>query len=573
MNKIFTIIFTIISLNIATGQGFINNGSQIYVSNGTYIVINDSLGSYTNDSVNTNLGKIYLLGTIALGGNWTNNVYQTGVLKQNSTGTVNFNGTSTQVISGINKTDFTNINIDSASYVVVNPGYLITTNNINNKGTLRFLSDSIQTAEFYDGGNFSNYSGNGKYQFERYISPNKWHYVSSTMTTSSSPVNGLSGFSVYTYYEPSFSWNPTPSNSYLKNLVGYDVKLNASTGAKIVFDGDFFTNADTISLSYLFDGWNMIGNPYPVTIDWDAASGWTKTNLSGGIYIWDPDFGPNGNYRYYIQGGGSANTTNQYIAPTQGFWVECTTTPCSVSINNNAKVQNKKGVFRNSNQEGDFIILKLNDKNNELVDQSSIRFHEEATEIYDYNLDLRKMTHPEDNGSQVYTITSNNRMVAINSMPYPVDNKTIPLNLKIRNNNNFTLSFDLSNYYYSKRVYLEDTKNNEFIELFDGYTYAFTEQIGNFNDRFILHFADQKSSSLDEDNVKRPYIVNSANTINIKSLNNANIKLFNVEGKLLLDEYNVYGDYILEKPEYSKGIYLLQIQSGNYTQTEKIIIN
>ena len=35
------------------------------------------------------------------------------------------------------------------------------------------------------------------------------------------------------------------------------------------------------------DGWNLVGNPFPSTIDWNAASGWTKTNVETSIYITD----------------------------------------------------------------------------------------------------------------------------------------------------------------------------------------------------------------------------------------------------------------------------------------------
>ena len=31
-------------------------------------------------------------------------------------------------------------------------------------------------------------------------------------------------------------------------------------------------------------GFNLVGNPYPSAIDWDAASGWTKTNIDNAVY-------------------------------------------------------------------------------------------------------------------------------------------------------------------------------------------------------------------------------------------------------------------------------------------------
>jgi hypothetical protein len=51
-------------------------------------------------------------------------------------------------------------------------------------------------------------------------------------------------------------------------------------------------NAGTVNLPVTFtsnnctanDGWNLVGNPYPSNIDWNA-SGWTRTAVSGTFYL------------------------------------------------------------------------------------------------------------------------------------------------------------------------------------------------------------------------------------------------------------------------------------------------
>lgn len=65
------------------------------------------------------------------------------------------------------------------------------------------------------------------------------------------------------------------------------------------------------------DGWNLVANPYPCTIDWDSGS-WTKTNLDDAIYVYDA---ANQVYMTYINGVGN-NGGSQYIAPGQAFWVK-----------------------------------------------------------------------------------------------------------------------------------------------------------------------------------------------------------------------------------------------------------
>ena len=92
------------------------------------------------------------------------------------------------------------------------------------------------------------------------------------------------------------------------------------------------------------DGWNLVGNPFPATIDWNAPSGWTKTNMNAAIYI--PD---NGNLSSkFATWNGVVGTSggSQYIAMGQGFWTKANGngTP-SLSANENVKASGRQTVF------------------------------------------------------------------------------------------------------------------------------------------------------------------------------------------------------------------------------------
>lgn len=76
----------------------------------------------------------------------------------------------------------------------------------------------------------------------------------------------------------------------------------------------------TSSGSILDDGWNLVGNPFPSTIDWNASGGWTKTNLDGSIYI--SDNGTSTALQYATWNGTTGtNGGSRYIASGQAFWV------------------------------------------------------------------------------------------------------------------------------------------------------------------------------------------------------------------------------------------------------------
>ena len=64
-------------------------------------------------------------------------------------------------------------------------------------------------------------------------------------------------------------------------------------------------------------GWNLLGNPTISTLDWDASTGWTKTNLDNTIYIWDPAMN-----QFRVWNGINGTLLNGLISPFQSFWVK-----------------------------------------------------------------------------------------------------------------------------------------------------------------------------------------------------------------------------------------------------------
>ncbi|MBI3481959.1 MAG: hypothetical protein HY015_03125, partial [Bacteroidetes bacterium] len=82
------------------------------------------------------------------------------------------------------------------------------------------------------------------------------------------------------------------------------------------------------------DGWNLVGNPYPSTIDW-GAGGWTKTNLDDAIYIDDYNH-DQPVFASYVNGVGT-NGGSRYIAMGQGFWVKANALSPVLTISENVK--------------------------------------------------------------------------------------------------------------------------------------------------------------------------------------------------------------------------------------------
>ncbi|MGA3245285.1 MAG: T9SS type A sorting domain-containing protein [Bacteroidota bacterium] len=89
------------------------------------------------------------------------------------------------------------------------------------------------------------------------------------------------------------------------------------------------TYVDTNRADY---GWNLVGNPTPSTIDWDASSGWTRPNMDLTIYVWDPSISD-----YKTWDGSTGNLGSGKIAPFQAFWVKANAASPQLTVANGVK--------------------------------------------------------------------------------------------------------------------------------------------------------------------------------------------------------------------------------------------
>ncbi|HEX9950586.1 MAG TPA: ice-binding family protein [Rubricoccaceae bacterium] len=97
-------------------------------------------------------------------------------------------------------------------------------------------------------------------------------------------------------------------------------KLFSVGGAPLVppftFDLSYTDDPDA---SADLDGWNLLGNPFGTSLDWDAVE--IGGALDASVYAYDPAY-LGGSYRAYA--GGIGALTDGVVASMQGFWVHTT---------------------------------------------------------------------------------------------------------------------------------------------------------------------------------------------------------------------------------------------------------
>jgi hypothetical protein len=212
--------------------------------------------------------------------------------------------------------------------------------------------------------------------FQRYISgePQTWQMISSPVTSQSisgnftpaggeNPYGDGTRYDFYAWYEPDTSWvyllndnqpptwNTANGNSNFIPGRGYLVSYKDPHPTK-VFEGNLNNGSVSIEVIKTLGegtefGQNLLGNPYPSSIDWKAASGWNRDNLAtngGGyeIWIWSET---NLNYGAYNSAASADEGTlgvTRYIAPNQGFFVKAAQSG-TVTMNNSVRVNQGAG--------------------------------------------------------------------------------------------------------------------------------------------------------------------------------------------------------------------------------------
>lgn len=226
----------------------------------------------------------------------------------------------------------------------------------------------------------------------------------------------------------------------------------------------------TSSGSVLDDGWNLVGNPFPSTVDWNAPDGWTKTHLDGSIYI--PDNGSSTALRYATWNGTTGtNGGSRYIATGQGFWVKANGSGTPVlQANENVKASGTQTTFFREGAPDDILRITLVQGN--VRDETVIHFREDATPDFDSHADARKLANGIFNLS---SLMPDGTKLAINSHSLLRCGEEVKLVVENVLPGSYQLTFsELNSFPEGTMVQLQDKFINQTITIDNEGMYAFT---------------------------------------------------------------------------------------------------
>jgi hypothetical protein len=351
----------------------------------------------------------------------------------------------------------------------------------------------------------------------RYITGNTeaWHFLSSPIANQniggewlpSGTYGNGTGYDLYVWDEPSACWIYKLNTTSVKNWNTVHPQSNFIVGRGYLYsvqtanptkqfkgnlnNGNLNIPVTSSGTNVNLMGFNLVGNPYPSTADWQATSGWTRSDLvqSGSGYdmwIWNPTAL---NYGVINSSGGTGtNGVTRYIAAMQGFFVRAKVngnlgTTNSVRVQQGAVSWFKKGTVSELNK----ISVTIDSETGIGSDEVQLVFGSEKNEG-----GAVKLFSPVTTAPSIYLPVKDENF-SLRYLTDTVDNPVVPIMFKPGNDGNFTLQCNIE-FDQLENVILEDRQLNKFQDIKSEKTYRFKSSKSDNPERFFLHFTAVKKS-------------------------------------------------------------------------------
>jgi hypothetical protein len=413
------------------------------------------------------------------------------------------------------------------------------------------------------------------------------------VSTSNSP-------SAFTYLETNTTgtindpakWSAIDGSTTLTNGVGYRVfvrgdrsidltTVNSTNNATTIWvKGTYPSGTRSLPVTYTSsggNGWNLVGNPYPSSINWNAGA-WVKTNINDQIAIYRPS---TNSYSYYTTTGGViVNDGSNIIGSGQAFWVRATATPtltCTEAVKTTSAPPTVLLKTTPSNQ----LRLKLTQDSSN-IDETVIAFGDKYFDDYLETEDVNKLVNATVNISSVVGVE---KYAAINFTSNNYTEKTIPLSVWGNTNGNYQLDltqvegFDPTVTLFLKDKFLNTTTA---IDQNKSFNFSITDDSLSKGDfRFEILFKNANTnvnefsnSILNTNLTVYPNPASDILNISLSNINfkNSNILVYNVSGMEVSKSTMNGANAQLNIDGLSNGVYFVKVSNENgFSKTVKFI--
>ncbi len=616
---------------------FTYNGANQIVRGTTYnnLVIDGSGVKTLNDDATVSGTTSFTAGNLALNGNrlTINGVVNntSGFLQGSLSSSLTIGGSAASAVLNFAQTDsstrsLSNLILTRANGATLNnlleivDSVSVSNGILTSNGNLKLVSTATGTARV---GRISSGGISGNVIAQRFVpggvSKRKWRYLSSPVNSSGSikiwqliddvhvtgeggPANGFDNCatclpSLRTYTESlagnvDQGWtNPADTSVTIPTGIGFElfVRGNRNTplpfvtwsipnDATIDYIGTINSGAINVNVDFTnngvtnADGFNLVGNPYPSQIDW-MSSGWTKTNLQGFFWTYNPDPNIDAYGIFSTDLGTGTNDITRYIAPGQGFFVKATAGSAVLGFTENIKRTNTPfNFFRNNSAATDKTYFKLKATNDQSRDELIIALDSNSTLGTNDPADANKFFA---NRLNFYSKSSESISLAINQTNFPSNQKEDTIHLSFFSYDSTAIKVGLHHIELSEinnlpqglKIDLMDYYANTRVNLNNDTTYAFlieenSESFGNNRFDLILSNTSVGVETIRKENFRiypNPVVGNTL-YMQYPELNGTKYTLYDAIGHKVRESFTL--DYTIDVTTLQPGIYLLKTDRG-----------
>ncbi|MBK7174174.1 MAG: T9SS type A sorting domain-containing protein [Bacteroidales bacterium] len=487
--------------------------------------------------------------------NWSNGIPGEGTVALLETGTLMVE--SNAVCKALTVSNNTQLN--------VLPGFSLTIDStFNNEGNFLISSNETGTGSLIVNREMI---GSGSFQADQFMDFGVGRKYLISSPVESVTAGTLAGVGTEEYLENGGNWTPLNTNTQLITGTGY--RASGSGEVTLNFSGDFAVNNKVITnldfsnpLAGKMKGMNLIGNPFPSAIAWNQGD-WVKNNLDYSIYAWN-------GYKYVCWNGQIGSFTDGVIPSMQGFFVRCNSQNAALTIPANSKLHSNLPYQKSIESVENLFTVKIEKQSDpDHFDETFVNINSQASNNFDAQFDAFKF-FGEDQYPQVYTLSSDNNELAINTQP---SYQSLPLIFKLSVPGTYKISFGgLGSFLPDQGFTLEDKVESSFMNIRTSDSYIFVSDGITEPGRFVIHFYEVGMEELSSIPLRVFMDKDQLQIYSDEGLQQIDqIRIYDVSGIQRLSKSNYQVNESLNVDFLNPGIYLAQIVIGNKMKSYKLL--
>jgi len=451
--------------------------------------------------------------------------------------------------------------IASGKTLQINPENTVTVNgNLTNSGTI------ICKSPYSSGASGSliikgNILTPGTMIFERfmtYITPYNptAHFVSIPMTTVNSSMFRANTFA--SYNQATRVW----SNYSGALTVGRGYQSKYMAGTMVTLTGTF--NNVAVPLATIANNYykELVGNPYPSAIDWQAAPGWTKPGISPIIQYFNAVSGRYGTWSGTV----GTNGATQYIPAMQGFFVSATSAGASLAVNKSAQVHST-ALYQKS---GEMIenTIKLRVSGGILEDETVVQFNTTANATFEVGEDAEKMFEEANELPHLYTLSADKQALTINQLPAT---GRVPMSFTSGLSGKYSIAADAFMFTNFATVGLKDLKTGTITDLRTG-SYQFDYTAGENSERFELFFTNTATNIDGIDATQVDIYAYNRTIYVVLPVATAQVSVYDITGRLVYTNAQLTQGVNSFDIQKLPGTYIVKVIANEQVSFKKVVL-